>query len=549
MHMKSTHSADSGTKAITGSTRQHINSRLHKASSYAQHLVELLKDQAASGATHDDLFEARAYFVSLRGAVEFEKRSWQRCLQEYSESKLLYTALAKSGNAKRDDVFRDLLSTTIDPSIRYAAYQFKLPRTATIDNIVARYAPREHNEYVQAVLKADPDALNAGRPGQKKSSVGEAQNVPKTIRWRSRVVDLEDASTAQALAAVSAAEAKLSLFLSSNPGMDSKAKAAAYDDVLIPCQDAVDSTKTALDELSNEGVSQGDQRMQALQITRTAVNYALIGWRVGRNRVLCGSQDGAMLEDESSRKPRRPRKDGKIRKAQEEGSGRKLTRLRERVVLYDAILQSLDSVKSLPGVAADQTFVQELDTKRAYFSALRCLAIARSHALLSNTRNALALFARALEQCPKLPAITVPEDPSSTPPNLEVPPSQTSSLYTLIESLVHHHRALVELHSLRDEMVKAAEAKSKTALPMIERLDEYPANGAELSNLVPYPPKIQPIPVKPLFYDFASNYIDYPGRGRERDDNKADELGPGVDGKEEPKQEAKKGWFGFGFGR
>ncbi|KAL8783656.1 MAG: hypothetical protein Q9195_009330 [Heterodermia aff. obscurata] len=547
--MKSTHSADSGIKAITGSTRQHINSRLHKASTYAQHLVELLKDRAGSGSAQDDLFEARAYFVSLRGAVEFEKRSWQRCLQEYSESRVLYTALAKSGNAKRSGVFRDLLSTTIDPSIRYAAYQFKLPRTTTIDSIVTRYVPREDNEYIQEVLRADPDALSAGRPGQKRSSVEGAQNVPKTIRWRSREVNLEDASTAQALAAVSAAEAKLSSFLSSNPDLDSKAKAAAYDDVLIPSQDAVDSTKTALDELSNEGVSPGDQRVQALQITRTAVNYALVGWRVGRNRVLCGSRDGATLEDESSRKPRRPRKDGKLRKAQEEGTGRKLTRLRERVVLYDAILQSLDSVKGLPGVAADQAFVQELDTKRRYFSALRCLAIARSHALLSNNKNALALFARALEQCPQLPVSAVPEDPPSTPPKLEVTPTQTSSLYALLGSLVHRHRALVELHGLQEEMVKAAEAESKTALPMIERLDEYPANGADLSNLVTYPPKIQPIPVKPLFYDFASNYIEYPGRGRERDDQKADAPGSGVDGKGEPKQEAKKGWFGFGFGR
>ena len=547
--MKSIHSADLGTKTITGSTRQHINSRLHKASTYAQRLVELLKEQAASGATRDDLFEAQAYFVSLRGAVEFEKRSWQRCLQQYAESRLLYTALAKSGNAKRNDVFRDLLSTTIDPSIRYAAYQFKLPRTTTIDNIVARYVPREDNEYVQEILKADPDALNAGRPEQKKGSIGGSQDVPRTIRWRSREVNIEDASTAQALAAVSAAEAKLSSYLSSNPGLDPKAKAAAYDDILTPSQEAVDSTKTALDELSNEGVSPGDPRMQALQITRTAVNYALVGWRIGRNRVLCGSQDGAVLEDESSRKPRRSRKDGKIRQAQEEGTGRKLTQLREQVALYDATLQSLDSVKGLPGVAADQTFVQELDTKRKYFSALRCLAIARSYALLSNTKNALALFARALEQCPQLPVSSVPEEPFSTPPKLEVTPTQTSSLYTLLESLVHRHRALVELHAIHDEMVKAAEAKSKVALPMIERLDEYPANGADLSNLVTYPPKIQPIPVKPLFYDFASNYIEYPGRGRERDDRKADAPAPGMEGKGEPKQEAKKGWFGFGFGR
>lgn len=539
MHMKSTHSADAGTKAITGSTRQHISSKLHKASTYAQSLVELLQDQEACGATQDDLFEARAYYISLRGAVEFEKQSWQTCLQSYSEARLIYACLAISGNTKRDDVFKDLLSTTIDPSIRYAAYQSKLPRTTTIDTIVARYIPRDDNKYTQEILKTYPDALNEGGSGQKKGAGGEAQDVPKTIRWRSREVDLEDASTALALAVVSGAESKLSSFLSSNPDLDAKAKAAAYDDVLIPSQDAVDSTKTAIDELASEGVSQGDRRMQALQITRTAVNYALVGWRIGRNRVLCGSQDGALLEDEMNQKPRRPRKDGKPHKQQEEGTGRKLTRLRERVVLYDATLQSLDSVKGLPGVAADQAFVQELDVKREYFASLRCLAIARSHALLSNTKNALALFARALDLCPQLPPSSQTDTSPSKPPNLEVNPSQTSSLHTLLQGLVHRHHALVELHHIYEADVKAAEAKAKTALPMIERLNEFPVNGADLNNLVTYPPKIQPIPVKPLFFDFASNYIEYPGRGREKDGGKVDVI-------EEAKKETKRGWFGFG---
>ena len=207
---------------------------------------------------------------------------------------------------------------------------------------------------------------------------------------------MEDAATAQALAAVSTAEANLSSFLSSNPDAASQAKASAYDEVLIPSQDAVDATKTAIDELSAEGVPQGDRRMQALQITRTAVNYALVGWRIGRNRVLCGERDGALFENEV-RKPKKARKDGKTRPIQDESTGRKLTRLREREVLYNSTIQSLDSVKELPGVAADQKFVEELEAKRAYFAALRCLAIARSHALLQDARNALALLSRALD--------------------------------------------------------------------------------------------------------------------------------------------------------
>lgn len=368
MHMKSQHAADSSTNGITGSTRRHIGSRLHKASIYAGELVNRLKEKDVSGASSQDIQEARAYYVSMRGSIEFEKQNWEKCLREYSEARLIYAVLAKSGRSKKDDLFRDLTSTTIEPSIRYAAYQLKLPRTISIDKIVARFVPR-NSEYLDEILKSHPDpALDEG----KKKGPGEiSQDIPSTITWRSRTVNLEDAATAQALAAVSGAEIKLSSFLSSDPNLDSRAQAAAYDEVLIPSQDAVDATKTAIDELTSDGVPQGDRRMQALQITRTAVNYALVGWRIGRNRILCGDQDGAILEARALRKPKKPRKDGKERKAQEESRGQKLTRLRERVVLYDATLQSLDSVKELPGVAADQAFLTELDVKRAYFGALR----------------------------------------------------------------------------------------------------------------------------------------------------------------------------------
>ena len=545
MHMKSTHSTETGGKPISGSTRRHINSRLHKATIYAEQLVELLKNQD-SGATTEHVLEARAYHVSLIGAVEFEKRNWESCLRAYSEARLIYSSLAKFPNAKRDDTVRDLLSTNIDPSIRYAAYQLKLPRTTTINTIVERYVPRTDSGYVQQILQANPNALNEGGSGQKQGLSEASDDVPKTIRWRSREVKLEDAATAQALGAVSAAEANLSAFLNSYGDVEAKAKASAYDGVLIPSQDAVDATKTAIDELASEGVAQGDPRMQALQITRTAVNYALVAWRIGRNRVLCGEHDGATLEREKTKRSPKPRKDGKPRETKEESTGRKLSRLRERVVLYDATLQSLDSIKDLPGVAADQALLQEIDSKRAYFSALRCLAVARSHALLSNAKNALALFARALEQCPRGPSPSTDQDGSQKPPNIEVTADQIEYLHSLLSGLVSQYRGLVELHNLNEEAVKEAESKAKYAPPMIERLDEYPANGVDLTKLVTYPPKVQPIPVKPLFLDVAWNYIDYPGRSKKGTEQAVNGATDGAAGQPPPKKEAKKGWFGFG---
>ncbi|MCJ1270307.1 hypothetical protein MMC22_010203 [Lobaria immixta] len=552
MHMKSHHAADSGINGITGSTRRHIGSRLHRASIYAGNLVDRLKEKEVSGASSQDIQEARAYYVSMRGNIEFEKQNWEKCLREYSEARLIYAALARSGRSKKDDLFRDLTSTTIEPSIRYAAYQLKLPRTTSIDKIVARYVPR-NTEYVDEILKLHPDALDQGTAGKKKGPGELSQDLPSTITWRSRTVSLEDAAIAQALATVSAAETKLSSLLSSDPNLDPRAKAAAYDEVLIPSQDAVDATKTAIDELTADGIPQGDRRMQALQITRTAVNYALVGWRIGRNRILCGDQDGAILEARALRKPKKPRKDGKERKTQDESRGQKLIRLRERVVLYDATLQSLDSVKELPGVAADQAFLKELDGKRAYFATLRCLVIARSHALLSKTKNALALFARALDLVSSITNLPS-QQATEKPPNLEITQSQVSNLQKLLQTLVAHHRALAELESLTT--AAASVPKPPNPAPLVERLDEYPAlgsGGVDLLNLVTYPPRVEAVPVKPLFLDVAWNYIEYPGRAKNRDpvDGGAGvngvRAGAGVgDGRTEEKKEGRKGWFGFG---
>jgi len=80
-----------------------------------------------------------------------------------------------------------------------------------------------------------------------------------------------------------------------------------------------------------------------------------------------------------------------------------------------------------------------------------------------------------------------------------------------------------------------------------------------LTNLVTWPPRVEPVPVKPLFFDVAWNYIDYPGRAREvvesvkkggvdgvgRDESAGEAVEEAVE--EEQKETPKKrGWFGFG---
>jgi signal recognition particle subunit SRP68 len=367
--MKSMHAADSSAKAITGSTRTHIISRLQKAKKNATHLLGLLKEKATSSESQM-MLEARAYYSMLLGTQKFEAQKWEASLRAYSESHIIYSFLAKSSSGNHGDIFRELLTNTVDPSIRYATYQLRLPRTLSILKIVARFIPKD-SELSQSILEKDPGLLNEGSIVTKAGITDDTRDLPKTISWGKRIVKLEHANIAQALAAVSAAEQRLALLLSSATDMSSADKAAAYESVLDPSQDAVNATKMAIDELLADGVAQGDPRMQALQITRTAVGYALIGWRIGRNRVLSGRSDGAYLEPENNRKKSKQGGVPKDAAVKEESSGRKIIRLRERVVLYDNTLQSLESIKDLPGVAADQELLEELGVKRAYFASLR----------------------------------------------------------------------------------------------------------------------------------------------------------------------------------
>lgn len=131
----------------------------------------------------------------------------------------------------------------------------------------------------------------------------------------------------------------------------------------------------------------------------------------------------------------------------------------------------------------------------------------------------------------------------SSPPNITISPSEVSFLNSLIEGEVQRYRALVELSNLNESAHKNEEGTNRQ--PLVERLNEYPAKGVDLKNLVSYPPKLEPVPVKPLFFDAAWNYIEYPGREVEQVPENGAKGGEKPSATEQTPQQ-KKGWFGFG---
>lgn len=555
MHIKTTHTADASGRGITGSTRSHLISRLSKAANTAEGLVKLLQ-QGASKASEQDVIETRGYQATLAGSEEFERHSggqrsdeerqkgWQLCLQHYSKARVIYAALLEK---EKKEVYRTVLADTVDPTIRYAAYQARLSRTIAIPTVAKRYFPKDDRELVSAVEKFDAYALK-DKPAPKSEDEGQTapQEIPNSVSWRGRRANIVDASIGQALASVTAAEARLRSYLTTNPNASSRDKATAYDDVLIASQDAADATKRAIDELEKERVDESDARMQDLRVTSLSVNYDLVSWRVGRYRILIGHDDGLSFGAQMQKKPRHPRKDGTEYPDKEEPRGRQLARLRERIVLYDAIIQSINSIKELRGAMRDESFVAELDGKASYFRALKCLNISYSHSLLDNHLNALALLKRAQD----LVANPVPSSnahSTSTPPTLDVHSSESDRVRTHVSSLTSRMHAIVEMQALEANSAIAAKKNMTSAAPVVQRLTEYPTPGTQvdLTNLVTFPPKMEPVPVKPLFLDVAFNYIEYPGRKAEA---VVAEQTPALNGSsnESAPQPQKKGWFSFG---
>lgn len=559
MLIKSTRTDDTSGRGITGSGRIHIISRLDKAAKLARSLAGLLKDQGTTKATDQDLLEAKAYAALLSGAEEFERQSggtrdgkgWEQCLRHYSEARIVYAAF---NERDKKEVFREFLANTIDPTIRYAAYQANLSRTIAIPTVAKRYFPKDDAELVKLIEQVDPYALK-DKPQPKAEAEGQASTLadaPTTITWRNRKANIVDASIGQALASVNAAEAQLRKYLNETPLASNQEKAAAYDGVLVASQDASDAAQRATDELKKEKVDEGEQRMQDLRITSLAVNYALVSWRVGRNRTLIGSNDGMPFVRQPQKKRKRSNKNEVEYIEVPESRSHILGRLRERVVLLDASIQSINSVKEVPGALRDTSFVSELDDKVAYFRALKCLTIGFAHHMLDQHVNVLALLKRAQDLLDgRNPALSSAADDDSGPATLDIAPSTFNDLKSRTATLMTKTHARVELNSLSTPSAAAQPG----ARPLVENLNTYPPPGqkVDLTNLVTYPPKIEPVPVKPLFLDVAWNYIEYPGRKTEPKgvvEKMQDVVQPVVNGVKEDagakQPEKKKGWFGFG---
>lgn len=352
--------------AISRESRKQIQTKLVTGAEKIDELVKTLSD-STSGANTTDVLEARAYAALLRGIANFEKKSWQQCLENYSIAKIVYTALSTSMDGS---LFKELLSDTIDPSLRYCQHQLSISTSNSIHALARQNFPTSDAALVSSVNEIDAAALK-----EDEDVVMSDGGALRTLTWRSREVHIADAEIALKWDLLEKASSELSGKLSSSPDLRPTSKADAYDGVLEASQDAVDAAQRAMDELKEQGVSQSDSRMQNLAVIRTKLNYERLSWMIGRNRVMMGDKDGVLAgEGPSTKKKLKTVEESEIAE-HEAAPSRQVKHLKDKVKLYDTTLQSLEATKDLPGVAADQVLSAELHAISKYFTSLKYVII------------------------------------------------------------------------------------------------------------------------------------------------------------------------------
>lgn len=350
---------------VNRETRLQVISKLNQAAKTVDLLVATLNDKE-SGATSADVLSAWAYGAVLKGDAYFRGKKWEACLDSYSAAKVIYSALPTPTTSLEGNSFKDYVSDLIDTPLRFAQRQLNIPTTLSILALAKKHFPKSDEALVAKIEQVAPGFLQEDDDTTRTEDGGAL----RTVLWRNRKVPVEDAEIALKLEALDTAASELSQKLGSSADWKPNSKAEAYDAVLELSNDAVDATQQAIDELKEQGVPQGDARMQSLAILRTKLKYDLLSWQIGRNRVLMGDQDGAVLEDGPTLKGKK-----KVDAAHTEQpairDSQQVKQQEKKVNLYDKTLQNLEVANELPGVAADDHLAAEIDAVSKYFVALK----------------------------------------------------------------------------------------------------------------------------------------------------------------------------------
>ncbi|KAG0318187.1 signal recognition particle subunit srp68 [Dissophora globulifera] len=506
--------------------QSHYMARLKKAAKIAQQLESICSVKSGKVDVRTAL-DAQAYSAVMSGYVLFEAQQWQGALEKFSAARAIYDKLSLAGTSHQEALCHAAMDE-IDPNIKFCGYRLRLAKDGVVDVEELVKMSAANKGLGSDVLMREIENLIA------QTRQAKAQDL-ESISWRSKTLPLRNAKLATAI--LSAQE--IAAEMKSQEGSTTEAKLEQFDKVLQSYAEAEKCVKSALKEdaiaAAKVKSSKSEQNTAELNMIATFISYSGLRHAIDRD---------LLLTEEIY---------NKLEGVEATADRSEDVQYQNLVKAYDNVVQNLTAIQELPGVVADVKLSAEVDNKLLYYKGWRCYFTATAYSKLSRHVEAIALFDRAQAYASQIRS-GISRSGSSSPESdsFDVPETELRELESRIRGRKCQVHAAWYLENGQDGDNIESKLSSMSLdedkadeVALIERLDTYPSSmpskaHAVVPHLVEFPPNLQAIPAKPLFFDIAFNHMNY------QHDALAERAGRA---RASQQGESAGGWFGSIWGR
>lgn len=157
------------------------------------------------------------------------------------------------------------------------------------------------------------------------------------------------------------------------------------------------------------------------------------------------------------------------------------------------------------------------------YKTLRSYYLAKTHAAAKRWREATILFEEAGKSAKTLNSSSYIAELTKF----------VDIVKETAETDVANAKANYVLDTQEEQAIPVPQKVFKSKKPLVERLDEFREESQLLSknpNLVSLPPSMEPVPVKPLFFDLANNLVTFPDLTEKLEGQTKAKQGAGISG-------------------
>jgi len=439
----------------------HMIGRLRRATLYAQELSEIVGNDGKLCDERTEL-ETRAYAAWMQALCSREHQSWKDALENFGASKHIYERLGNVCGEVNKPLYAKKVEE-IDAQIRYSSFMLG-ESGVDISTLLASGG-------------AEMDMLKEKFARVVEDSDKSETDTLSSISWRGRVVPVQSQKLQLSILKIRSKEKAL------DQAKNFAAVMEAYDELFLEFGEA---KSIIVDEIQAEKKSSSEADIGHLEFSYDYMEYTHLESTVTRTMRMIDDATAKFDADGGAGNPD------------------------EIVRFYDMMLQNLVDMEDINTLQDDHEFSKELAGRTCLYKALRCLYLAQAQLNVDSNKGAVALLERG--------ATHARLSQSEFSECVEPMSKSNSALMKMFQEEVRRKRCLIQAKVFMKDMEAEKEVTSKAEAAarsgtLYENMDSYDLGARSVSkkpNLVQFPPAFVPTPCKPLFFDLASNYIDFP---------------------------------------